>query len=344
MAIENEGLTERINKMYYYVLRLYGCLINGQKALVTLINIQVFFDILVLDGETPDKCKEKTQSQELGEFAKVLDLNYDVFMISIILYWKDDPKSLKQICLVDVEIEPDPHWITIICRNQVNLLKAFSLCWRAFVLISMLGLTIQTMIGAKSENDFVKKYTVKTPKKGEEDLEEKEYIGGPIKIKIMCLKKRFPHSEVEKESSLKFFLQKFGLDKLLVNESIINDYREVASIAYVSLFDIHYHANEMKVWNLLSVCAKRDMVISTIVFKDIKKGKYPDAYIFSPKKGIITERPVTGLDFASLYFNIIIAYNLSSEKIILDREKADNVCKNGNKLHMIEFKFNKHDV
>ncbi|CAI2189231.1 18361_t:CDS:2 [Funneliformis geosporum] len=318
MAIENEGLTERINKMYYYVLRLYGCLINGQKALVTLINIQVFFDILVLDGETPDKCKEKTQSQELGEFAKVLDLNYDVFMISIILYWKDDPKSLKQICLVDVEIEPDPHWITIICRNQKEHIISTYLngCGRA-----------------KSENDFVKKYTVKTPKKGEEDLEEKEYIGGPIKIKI-----------IEKESSLKFFLQKFGLDKLLVNESIINDYREVASIAYVSLFDIHYHANEMKVWNLLSVCAKRDMVISTIVFKDIKKGKYPDAYIFSPKKGIITERPVTGLDFASLYFNIIIAYNLSSEKIILDREKADNVCKNGNKLHMIEFKFNKHDV
>ncbi|CAG8755774.1 21997_t:CDS:2, partial [Dentiscutata erythropus] len=59
MAIENEGLTEKINGTYHYVLHLYGRLINGQKALVTLIGIQIFFDIRVPDGETPDECKEK---------------------------------------------------------------------------------------------------------------------------------------------------------------------------------------------------------------------------------------------------------------------------------------------
>ncbi|CAI2198913.1 3652_t:CDS:2, partial [Funneliformis geosporum] len=59
MAIENERSTERINRTYHYVLRLYGCLINSQKALVTLIDIQVFFDIFVPDGEIPNKCKEK---------------------------------------------------------------------------------------------------------------------------------------------------------------------------------------------------------------------------------------------------------------------------------------------
>ena len=40
-------------------MHLYGRLINGQKALVTLIGIQVFFDIFVPDGETPDECEEK---------------------------------------------------------------------------------------------------------------------------------------------------------------------------------------------------------------------------------------------------------------------------------------------
>src|SRR6266498_322496 len=59
MAIENEGSTEKINRIYCYVLRLYGHLINGQKALVTLKGIRVFFDILVPDGESPDECETK---------------------------------------------------------------------------------------------------------------------------------------------------------------------------------------------------------------------------------------------------------------------------------------------
>ncbi|GBB90003.1 hypothetical protein RclHR1_16870009 [Rhizophagus clarus] len=184
MTIKNERSTERINETYRYVLRLYGHLINGQKALVTLMGIQVFFDIFVPDEETPDECEEKqgkgtsplykhefdvsikdfclledittisdrflisallwdhtlvltwnikTQSQELDEFAEVLDLNHNIFMISMTLHWKDNQKLLKQICLIDVETEPDPRWITIICGNQENLLKAFAFCWQAFV-------------------------------------------------------------------------------------------------------------------------------------------------------------------------------------------------------------------
>jgi DNA polymerase elongation subunit (family B) len=74
----------------------------------------------------------ETQSRELGEFAEVLNQDDIVFMICMTLHWKDDPKPLKRICLVDVKTAPDPRWITIICGNQVNLLKAFALCWRAF--------------------------------------------------------------------------------------------------------------------------------------------------------------------------------------------------------------------
>src|SRR4051812_43184748 len=40
-------------------------------------------------------------------------------------------------------------------------------------------------IGAKSENNFKKKKnTIKAPKEGEEDTEVKEYLEGPIEIKI----------------------------------------------------------------------------------------------------------------------------------------------------------------
>ncbi|CAI2197585.1 8198_t:CDS:2, partial [Funneliformis geosporum] len=90
---------------------------------------------------------------------------------------------------------------------------------------------------------------------------------------------------------------------ILIKLSQINNYREVASIAHVSLFDSHYRVNRMKEQNLLnSYVFKRDM--------------------------IETRRPVTGLDFASLYPSFIMAYNLSPDKIILIHREADIVEKN----------------
>ncbi|CAI2201187.1 12374_t:CDS:1, partial [Funneliformis geosporum] len=112
--------------------------------------------------------------------------------------------------------------------------------------------------------------------------------------------------------------------ELLVKLSQINNYREVASIAHVSLFDSHYRTNRMKVRNLLDAYAfKRNMVFSSRVCENIEKGKYPGAYVFPPEKGIIMRRPVTGLDFASLYPSLIMAYNLSLDKVILIHEEAD---------------------
>ncbi|RHZ89351.1 hypothetical protein Glove_16g10 [Diversispora epigaea] len=109
----------------------------------------------------------------------------------------------------------------------------------------------------------------------------------------------------------------------MVAHNVINEYREVAFIAHISLFDSHYRANGMKVRNLLDGYAfKCDVVFSTRVCKNIEKGKYRGAYVFPPKKGIEGKRPVTGLDFASLYPSLMMAYNLSPEKIILNREDA----------------------
>src|SRR6266542_3248177 len=81
--------------------------------------------------------------------------------------------------------------------------------------------------------------------------------------------------------------------ELVVKCNIINDYREVASIAYVSLFDTHYRANGMKVRNLLGAYAtKRNMLFSTIYHKDKEKGKYLRAYVFPSIKGIENKHPI----------------------------------------------------
>jgi len=82
------------------------------------------------------------------------------------------------------------------------------------------------------------------------------------------------------------------------------------------------------------------MLFSTIYHKDKEKGKYPGVYVFPPIKDIENKRPVTGLDFASLYPSLIMAYNLSPEKLILSREEADNVRKKENELYEIKFSFN----
>ncbi|PKB91921.1 hypothetical protein RhiirA5_446951, partial [Rhizophagus irregularis] len=63
-------------------------------------------------------------------------------------------------------------------------------------------------------------------------------------------------------------------------------------------------------------------------------------YVFPPVKGLENRRPVTGLDFASLYPNLIITYNLSPDKIILSQEHAVSVEQSDKKLHKIEFLFN----
>jgi len=84
------------------------------------------------------------------------------------------------------------------------------------------------------------------------------------------------------------------------------------------------------------------MLFSTIYYKDKEKDKYSEAYVFPPIKGIKNKHPVTGLDFASLYPSLIMAYNLSPEKLILSCEEADNVCEKGNELYEIKFPFNGH--
>ena len=47
MSVDIEEAKEYINKILYYVLHLYGYLVNSQKAVVTITGIKVFFDICV---------------------------------------------------------------------------------------------------------------------------------------------------------------------------------------------------------------------------------------------------------------------------------------------------------
>jgi DNA polymerase elongation subunit (family B) len=173
--------------------------------------------------------------------------------------------------------------------------------------------------------------------------------------------------------------------QLLVRRNIINDAREVSSLAFVAFADSHYYAGGMKVCNLLGAyAARRNMLISMVPKESTETGKYPGAYVFPPERGISPDpdhmttldaaaaelrgaaddaareaarariaqalselggdRPVTGLDFSSLYPSLIMTYNLSPEKILLQEDEARQWAAAGRDIHPIEFPFNGRQV
>ena len=55
MPVDIEEAKEYINKIPHYILRLYGYLVNGQKAVATITGIKVFFDICVPENTSIPK-------------------------------------------------------------------------------------------------------------------------------------------------------------------------------------------------------------------------------------------------------------------------------------------------
>ncbi|RIB01987.1 hypothetical protein C2G38_2229118 [Gigaspora rosea] len=295
----------------------------------------------------------KTQSRELGEFAKIHDEE------TFALYWKAFIPDI-QFGFSDSKYD----WPFIIERAcRLNLLEWM---WKQMTGSFKSSKEIQKWnyygkIGVKSKNSFQIKKGATDNNEEENDRtqsiiikisSEDNYISiffkipGCVPIDVRaCFMKLYPRAEVDKkkvkesislnkshpstiqnmcEVAHYCIIDALCCQELMVKRNVINDYREVASIAYVSLFDSHYRANGMKVRNLLGAYAnKHNILFSTRQCKNIEKGEYPGIYVFPPKKGIETKRPVTGLDFASLYPSLIMAYNLSPEKMILTYREAD---------------------
>ncbi|CAG8442166.1 10206_t:CDS:2 [Funneliformis caledonium] len=89
--------------------------------------------------------------------------------------------------------------------------------------------------------------------------------------------------------------------KLIVKCNIINNYREVISIAYIILFNTHYYAIEKKVCNLSGIEAWAQNILFTMkASKQKESGKYPVVYVFPSEKGLENKRLIMGLDFVFL--------------------------------------------
>lgn len=205
--------------------------------------------------------------------------------------------------------------------------------------------------------------------------------------------------------------------ELMKIRSVIMDRREVAVMSYTTMFDSLYRANGMKVRNLVIARGQKFGIKFSNITNggDMEGGKYPGAYVFPPKKGLVTSkltmqerighallmpeyaewitvndteitdykkiideygacvsqdtintiyqlrektnknplrkcfidflleptgRPITGLDFSSLYPSLIMTYNLSPEYIITNQKDAKQAQAEGHNLFKIKFIYN----
>ncbi|HEY6534702.1 MAG TPA: DNA polymerase domain-containing protein, partial [Candidatus Nitrosocosmicus sp.] len=130
--------------------------------------------------------------------------------------------------------------------------------------------------------------------------------------------------------------------ELLEKMHVIDTYIEVSGISYMTIHDAYCYASGSKVCNLLGRYAYDMNIMITMNRNETceESGKYPGAYVFPPIKRLEKKRPVTGLDFGSLYPSLMMTYNLSPEMIVLDPEKLDpNID-----YHEIKFMYNDREI
>lgn len=88
------------------------------------------------------------------------------------------------------------------------------------------------------------------------------------------------------------YIDAFRLHQLVYKNNIIQDKREVSTLAYCSLFDAFMRANGSKVRNLIIAKAiKQNLFVNAIKKEeeeeDKMNGKYPGALVLPPKKGLV---------------------------------------------------------
>ena len=122
--------------------------------------------------------------------------------------------------------------------------------------------------------------------------------------------------------------------QLMRKLGVFGDKRELAVATYTSLFDAFYRADGGRVVNFVGSLARKFEIAVTARSPRRPRAHFQGGHVFEPMLGI-HDRPVTALDFSSLYPSLILAYNLSPDMIIESEESARILRERGYTLHEI---------
>ncbi len=143
--------------------------------------------------------------------------------------------------------------------------------------------------------------------------------------------------------------------ELYVKRTIVSDKRGLSNMACVTLQDSFYRANGMKVRNLIGkYCHKWNISFPNGRNQKSKSDKdhFPGAHVFAPNRGlhsdgkmivklgnVLTEiqcRPIFGHDFNSLYPSLMMAFNISPDRLVYTITEAERLKSLGYNLYRIE--------
>lgn len=130
-----------------------------------------------------------------------------------------------------------------------------------------------------------------------------------------------------------------SVQALQVARMVISDRAEIGAVAFCSLNDCFRRANGHKVRNLIAMAGWGRFQLCPFAFVDRGEvAKYPGALVLEPVRAGY-DAPITGLDFASLYPSLIMAYELSPDRLIIDPAAAAAAEAAGLKLYRAEFPY-----
>ncbi|PKB96902.1 hypothetical protein RhiirA5_434052 [Rhizophagus irregularis] len=257
--------------------------INGQKAIVNIMGIKPFFDVVISEEISLSMFKTKLVkmvSNILGSTSKTWN------------HW-DQNKALKAVHEVGIStasdnLNPTYYYRKVACEERLPLSSWATLRGTYLFQVSV------NNYNPTSEDDYnnplfssallrdrtlVLTWDIETysslglGKFPTAQNDESNYYGKALK------ETNATTDEQIREVAEYCIIDAISCQQLMVKCNAINEYREVVSVAFISLYDSHYFAVEMKVRNLLSAVLFFLNVHSKYYFqKCISSSGYFDRY------------------------------------------------------------------